>query len=80
MFTCQSELDEIEGLITSEGYEVVGGEKASFNEIKRYWKRNKNFLVSCFYNTILNKKEYQYTVSQIEKTRPSFKGFKITKI
>ena len=80
LFTCQKELDKIEEIITSEGYEVVGGEKATFSEVKGTWRRNKNFLVHCFYNPILNKKEYQYTVIQVEKTRPNFKGFKITEI
>ena len=66
-FRTQEELNIIEWALYHEGYEVVGGKKASLKEIQEHFKRNKVFVVVAFYNSLNKKYEYQYSTRQIIK-------------
>ena len=64
-FRTQEELNVIEWALYHEGYEPVGGEKASLKEIQEHFKRNNVFVVVTFYNSLNKKYEYQYSTKQI---------------
>lgn len=66
-FRTQEELNIIEWALYHDGFEVVGGKKATIKEIKNNFKRNKVFIVVAFYNTINKKYEYQYSTRQLIK-------------
>lgn len=64
-FRTQEELDIIEYALYHDGYEVVGGKKATIKEIKDNFRRNKVFVVVAFYNNITKRYEYQYSTKQL---------------
>ena len=67
-FRNEKEMEIIINNVEKQGYHIVGDKKATFKEVKENFKRNKIYLVNCFYNTITKNLEYQFTTSQILKT------------
>lgn len=67
-FRNEKEMEIIINNVEKQGYQVVGDKKATFKRIKEGYKRNKIYIVNCFYNSINNKLEYQFTTSQILET------------
>lgn len=68
VFRTEKEFNQITNFLNSKGYIQVGTNKATFNDVKNHFKRNKIFLVNAFYNSINHKLEYQFTTHQVELT------------
>ena len=54
--------------IEKEGYNRIGTERPTFEDIKKSFPRNKIYIINCFHNYINNKLEYTFTTTQILKT------------
>ena len=67
-FRTEEDMNNIINTIEKEGYNRIGIERATFEEIKKGFPRNKIYVINCFYNYINNKLEYTFTTTQILKT------------
>ena len=71
-FRTMEEMEIIESALWHDGYEPVLGKRATFEEVKATFKRNKVFVIMAFYNSINKKYEYQYSTWQIVKSYPAW--------